>query len=535
MEAVGVLGADGDPDPVLVVPAIAYTSGGTATSNTVTVTGIVGSIMVTITPSGGTANIIKNGAPVGATNVLVNNNDTIAFTQTVPVSAGAKNTATLTFGPDSYTWWVGYANNANIGMMFVTSDSYRGDSMGGLSGADTKCQTAATNAGLNGTYKALISASSVNAIDRIPFNFGAVKNVNQGTIAANWSNFWSGSLLITPNITEFGVARSTLVNSASSSIGYKEGNPGNNYCADWTGYGTIMMGNTAATNTAWISSNVDYCTYNRALYCIAALTPVENNKPAALDIKPKVVTTASGRGVSDAYTISGIGAPIAASISGSGSPRIKVNGGSEVSSTSVNNGDSVEFLMDAPGSAGNKNTATITLGGSTYTWWVGYANSANVGRIFVTSASYDGALGGLVGADAKCNLLATAAGYPSGWVAVLSTSTVNARDRIPFNWGKLRRLDNTIVANDWEQLWYGSLAAQPNISETLVTRNTGVNTGTTSTGMYKADGACYSDWTSNGGTANQWRGQSNTTSGGWIANTMDYCAYGVALYCMKID
>lgn len=50
--------------------------------------------------------------------------------------------------------------------VFVTSVHYTGD-LGGVAGADAKCQTAATAAGLAGTYKAWISTYGASAADRI--------------------------------------------------------------------------------------------------------------------------------------------------------------------------------------------------------------------------------------------------------------------------------------------------------------------------------------------------------------------------------
>jgi len=52
-------------------------------------------------------------------------------------------------------------------------------------------------------------------------------------------------------------------------------------------------------------------------------------------------------------------------------------------------------------------------------------------RVFVTSSSWNGNLGGLSGAGAKCQQAADAAGLGGTWVAWLSDSTYDAKDRIP--------------------------------------------------------------------------------------------------------
>lgn len=58
---------------------------------------------------------------------------------------------------------------ANLKRVFITSQKYRGDLMGGggLTGADAGCAAAAQSAQLAGTFKAWVSTSTVNAIDRI--------------------------------------------------------------------------------------------------------------------------------------------------------------------------------------------------------------------------------------------------------------------------------------------------------------------------------------------------------------------------------
>jgi hypothetical protein len=53
-----------------------------------------------------------------------------------------------------------------------------------------------------------------------------------------------------------------------------------------------------------------------------------------------------------------------------------------------------------------------------------------VKRIFVSFQTFAGNLGGLAGADQKCQTAATAAALGGTWLAWLSTSTVNAIDRV---------------------------------------------------------------------------------------------------------
>jgi Protein of unknown function (DUF1554) len=50
--------------------------------------------------------------------------------------------------------------------VFVTSQGFNGN-LGGLAGADTKCQALADTAGLGGTYKAWLSDSTTDARNRL--------------------------------------------------------------------------------------------------------------------------------------------------------------------------------------------------------------------------------------------------------------------------------------------------------------------------------------------------------------------------------
>src|SRR5207248_10614341 len=81
----------------------------------------------------------------------------------------------------------------------------------------------------------------------------------------------------------------------------------------------------------------------------------------------------------------------------------------------------------------------------------GGAGAANVcgalasKRVFVTSATYNRNLGVLAGADAKCQALASAAALTGTYKAWLSTSTINARDRVTQAGVPYTLVDGTVV------------------------------------------------------------------------------------------
>lgn len=79
-------------------------------------------------------------------------------------------------------------------VIFTSRATFTGD-LGGISGADKKCQTFAEAAGLSGTFQAWLSDSKTDAIDRVPEG-GPWKKLRDGALAelvfatrASWRGF----------------------------------------------------------------------------------------------------------------------------------------------------------------------------------------------------------------------------------------------------------------------------------------------------------------------------------------------------------
>ncbi len=125
--------------------------------------------------------------------------------------------------------------------------------------------------------------------------------------------------------------------------------------------------------------------------------------------------------------------------------------------------------------------------------------------VFVSSSTHSGALGGLAGADAQCNALASAAGLIGTFTAWLSDTSVDARSRVTHSPHPYLRTDGVLVANDWDDLIDGALAAPINLDENgapavgsnAVWSATDTD-GTQAPGVSSAT-TCL-DWTSNGAT-----------------------------------
>jgi hypothetical protein len=89
----------------------------------------------------------------------------------------------------------------------------------------------------------------------------------------------------------------------------------------------------------------------------------------------------------------------------------------------------------------------------------------NAKTVFLTSQVYDGDLGGLQGADQKCQALATAAGLKGTYRAWLSDSTASPSTRFSKSKGPYKLVDGTVVATNWADLTDGNLQHRINISE----------------------------------------------------------------------
>lgn len=164
-------------------------------------------------------------------------------------------------------------------------------------------------------------------------------------------------------------------------------------------------------------------------------------------------------------------------------------------------------------------------------------------RVFVTSNTYTGNLGGIAGGDRKCQVAAfNSSTYPdlknSAWKAWLSTSTVSADSR--FNYSSnfdFRLVDNTLVANNWAGLLSGSLNNQINKDQNGNTiTNSGVWTNTTSSGGITSTDTGYScsNWTSALDTLRGGYGSTGQIAGSWTQAGSASCSTSVfRLYCFE--
>ena len=217
-------------------------------------------------------------------------------------------------------------------------------------------------------------------------------------------------------------------------------------------------------------------------------------------------------------------------------------------------------LISITAMAGNLSAILSAAGGGSSS-----SNSGQVKRAFVTSTNYNGNLGGLAGANAKCQERATAAGLTGQWKALIGSGAsyaikqqvsfqtilvVNMKNEVLWTRMGLTNYNNKVDAQ--ERPW-GGLPDYYNSSEayyrylinhlgydefgTFVSKQVWV--GATESGSSSASSTCL-DWTD--GTAGQ-SGQSgrgggnggflSSVSARWMGTGAVPCNNLQGLYCIE--
>jgi len=165
--------------------------------------------------------------------------------------------------------------------------------------------------------------------------------------------------------------------------------------------------------------------------------------------------------------------------------------------------------------------------------------------VFISSAVYTGNLGGLAGADVKCQTLADAARLCGTFKAWLSDDTDNAADRLTHATGNYVLPDGQIVASGWAGLSAATHLHAINVTETKAPAPVGtvscggatqapVWTGATFSGVAVANGSC-ANWGSSGTSSAGIFGNALATNGAWsgMCQLTTVCASTAALYCIQ--
>jgi len=168
-------------------------------------------------------------------------------------------------------------------------------------------------------------------------------------------------------------------------------------------------------------------------------------------------------------------------------------------------------------------------------------SNPNNNYIFVSSIKYPNAdFGGLAGADAKCQELATSAGHDGTYRALLSTSNISARDRLSIRF-PLSLVNGPIIAEDTNDMWDGNVPALINVTELGTRANWHLAvTGTDSDGM--ADRGLFATWCGDwhSATGGVETGRTDRQDFGWLAiygntssQSSNSCSNETLLYCLR--
>ena len=164
-------------------------------------------------------------------------------------------------------------------------------------------------------------------------------------------------------------------------------------------------------------------------------------------------------------------------------------------------------------------------------------NRSNYKCVFVTSVSYSGNLGGLTGADAKCQAIATQKGFSGTYKAWLSDSTTAAKTRLSHSQLPYRRPDCKVIANNWNDLIDGKLLYPIEVDENNELQKTTVWTNTKINGDIGSTDKTCSDWMneSKDWGASGHHGKSINKDNGWtdLDYIVDDCKQKYALYCIE--
>jgi len=155
-------------------------------------------------------------------------------------------------------------------IMFVSSARYFG-TLGGLSGADSKCQGLASAAGLAGTYVAYLSALNVNTPIHAPSRVGSASGwvrVDGAPVMTFITQFASGSVTNAPRLTELG-GDVGATQFPTAWTGTNTGGSFDSQCGSfWNALpGSAMVGVATGTSNA-VAAGPATCDTDHRLYCL---------------------------------------------------------------------------------------------------------------------------------------------------------------------------------------------------------------------------------------------------------------------------
>lgn len=152
-------------------------------------------------------------------------------------------------------------------------------------------------------------------------------------------------------------------------------------------------------------------------------------------------------------------------------------------------------------------------------------------RVFVTSSTFQGNLGGISGANQKCNDAARSLG--GRWVAWLSDNTQDIKNVLPD--GKYALLNNEVISNNKAGLFDGRIDNRINVNQSRATVGNPkeVWTGTKKEGV-NGERNC-NNWSSSSRSQKGMVGKNDSNSGSWTNASSKECDGAYRLYCFEVE
>jgi hypothetical protein len=141
--------------------------------------------------------------------------------------------------------------------------------LGGLAGADNRCQTEADNAGLGGTFKAWLSDETSSPSTRFSRGDGAYRLVDGTVVANSWDDLTDGTLQHGITMTANGETPDFFAEVWTGTA--TDGLPsGSDWCQNWTSGSNVrsaLKGSHGATDGRWTSASISTCQLPARLLC----------------------------------------------------------------------------------------------------------------------------------------------------------------------------------------------------------------------------------------------------------------------------
>lgn len=418
--------------------------------------------------------------------------------------------------------------------VFITSTNYSGN-LGGLAGANNKCQARAAAVSLPGYWGAIISTSAQDA-KSIPLS-GAVRNMAGQTVSTTASGMW-GSIDVAIGYDEIGDPVSKKAWTGTDLDG-SEASPFLNTwtCLDFTNSSSAnrgAAGESFSTSYNWMyatSGGIPMCDSSFGLYCIEMfnayppkLTSIEGTTNGKISLTVRTPPTVYYYNKVDVRRVAGLVPP---SDCADGSIVYSVTTSSASTSyAATDTGTAGAFysyracVYDSDNRLLNE---TAVLRGAR-----AKGGTQNYHRAFVTSTVSDGNWGGLSNMDSYCQNVANSASLGSTWKALASGATINAKDRLIIQ-GPVRNMGGAVIAVDAVDLWDGNIDAAVAYDESgNLLANQYFWTGSQTSGVKSA--VC-TDWAVTTGIGNV--GETTARDVSWLNAASSGCQAEASLLCLE--